>query len=661
VHKLYRHTLANDYKCIDVNDIVKPYSTLRAFKTYEKLAKYLADNPVSATHNTLILDTKVVRFREAYSSVYEYDLTEFDEWNKEHNTMRNYTGSVTTGQMYFSWTSSISVDDLKLHIIPFLRYMRQHGVPFTLFFTGGQGITCYIPSSYVTIPDTHTHKANIVCKTFAKQCILQFPELESVTDMKVYGTHVTLGMPFSLNSSTGNIRTMMRFNESKSTFEKVELTELLIIGMYEMLKVHQSVIATPVWTLDVSLLVAKPIPDVMFNVKYVAPKNECVCIYNVLNTRLSAGDHREEMALRIMSWCKTYKLLPMRMTYKLLQGWNETLEEPMLTSVMDKLIRSYSKVSYNLCTDNMMLQYCPKDTSCPYWNTKASELDVSMKDALTAIIDDANDNSTVIDFGKIFTGMNLHMKPSRGEILIIIMGSKVGKTTTALNIALRAQVPTVMFSYEMSKRSVLDILAKMLGLDPLDQLDQAKLVELTKHIFVIDEGLLALQDMESCVKDIERKFCVEIEMVVFDYLGITPVYDINRKGRYISGLTEKIDTIAQLLPEIAKRNRWLVVIPAQPTKGVEGGGSVMLMPDSGKGGQGIMAMANAIMTGWRPYKNNDPFHVNTLDKVMSLWVGVNRSGAEDIVHNYNYYADERVIQGLYLGEVEQKPPIEYKN
>jgi hypothetical protein len=115
-----------------------------------------------------------------------------------------------------------------------------------------------------------------------------------------------------------------------------------------------------------------------------------------------------------------------------------------------------------------------------------------------------------------------------------------------------------------------------------------------------------------------------------------------------------------LKSDIVKKNGWLTIIPTQPTKDVEGGGSTILLQDAGKGGQAIQAMGDALMTAWRPYKNDNPLVESDNDNVMSLWVCANRWGKEDIIRNYNYYGEKKLVEGIYAKQVEQKEAIHFK-
>ena len=98
--------------------------------------------------------------------------------------------------------------------------------------------------------------------------------------------------------------------------------------------------------------------------------------------------------------------------------------------------------------------------------------------------------------------MDIELRPNRGMIIGICAGSKVGKTLISINIALRAKIPTVIFSYEMSKLTLLEQFSKMLNLNPLDPMDAKAFVEVGDviqkgSVICIIEAMKVMNEIES--------------------------------------------------------------------------------------------------------------------------------------------------------------------
>ena len=109
----------------------------------------------------------------------------------------------------------------------------------------------------------------------------------------------------------------------------------------------------------------------------------------------------------------------------------------------------------------------------------------------------------------------------------------------------------------MSKLTLLEQFSKILNLNPLDPDDAKAFIDATKHIFIVDEGRVALQNIADEVRKIEREHRIKVSFVILDYIQIVPVYSQNRPGWYEEGEVFRMSTMAALLPEMVKQNKWV--------------------------------------------------------------------------------------------------------
>lgn len=658
---LFAEMLPYKREIMTKNDLItKHYSTYRRFKTKEELNEYINDNPLKVNEGYYILENKIVKGRQGYASVFDYNKHELEEHLKKNNgSISGFTGDCYSDWLYFDLEHSEGPKVLREKLEPFFKHLKELEINFIFFFSGSQGIHLYIPMEYLQVPDEYKRQANIVCKVFSKMIAKQFPEMTDCIDPQVYGINTVLRMPFTINPKTGLLKMVMEYNADDNTYKRLDESEDFFSLVSNAIWNKSQAEVEPKWVLDESFLDTSEPHEVKFDTYFPAPYGEKVCVYNLLNAHLKKGEHRHDAALRLMGWYHKDKEFPVQFVWSFLQDWNNTLDDPMDIKELKSIFKSVDTINYHLCKDQYMEKYCPKTNVCPFWQEKLNGIKgVSVIGAMKQLEEDEKTKGAKLDFGSIFPGMILEAYPNRGQILSIIAGSKVGKTLISLNIALRAKRPTVIFSYEISKLGILQTFAKMLNLDMNNDLDKKELTEKLKHIFIIDEGRVALQQMPIEVAAIERTFKVKIEIVVADYMQLIPVYDINRAGRFITNQMESLSVMAGLLPEMAKKHKWLMIIPVQPTKGVEGGGRTILLPSSGRGGQAILALSDFVMTAWRPFKNNDPTSNNDDDIVMSLWVGANRWDKEDKIRNYNYKGNRRLIEGVYENHINQLAPID---
>jgi len=639
------------------------YHTRRSFDTKLELDEWKDLNVIKTSSGQAeIMDNgkhKVVTFHEGYSSVFYYDKDELEtHLSVNEGSVKGYKGKCYTDWFYMDLDYKSNAKELPRLVEPFIRYLDENNIRYLIYFSGNQGIHLYIPIAYLEVPNELQDKANLVCITFLEQLIKQFPTLKDIADPQVYAINTIFRMPVSRNPKSGLIKTMMEKKDDKLVKIPYE-SNILKMSYQSVIKPVIDVTIKPHWKLDESLLNVKEPTELKFETYFPCPYGQKACIYKLLNAHLAKGEHRHEAGMRLMSWLKNDMEFPNQFVWAYLQEWNKTLKDEMSLQELKNTYKYIDSYAYNLCADPFMDRFCTHSNACQFWYGKSSVAKgSSVIDSLKEYDNFAHDKE-VIDFGKIFTGMRLKAKPAKGFILPIIAGSKVGKTTLALNIALRAKVPTVIFSYEVSKVGLISFFAKMLGLDIDNATQRSRLIEEIKHIFIIDEGRPALQSLPKEVEAIEKKHKVKIKMIILDYFQLIPVWEENTT-KLIDNPVRRADVISALLPDIVKKNGWLTIIPTQPTKDVEGGGSTILLQDAGKGGQAIQAMGDALMTAWRPYKNDNPLVESDNDNVMSLWVCANRWGKEDIIRNYNYYGEKKLVEGVYAKQVEHKEAIHFK-
>jgi len=638
-------------------------ATRKICKTQEELDKYTVNHPLKVSQGDYLIDYNVVHGYQGYVSVFYYKKDELVEYMKENNqSVSGFNGECYTDWLYLDMENKEHGPTyVKERVTPLLDYLIKENINYVLFFSGNQGLHLYIPIGYLRVPDTYKSKANVVAKIFMKMLKKQFPTLEDIVDAGVYGINTVFRKPFTVNPKSGLLKTILIYQDGKFTRVKNnnDFFYSVITRMFNSGISNEDI--KPHWLLDESYLEEiKKTPTITQydREKLPTPYGEKVCIYKLLNSKLQAGDNRHQLGLRLMSWLYNEKKYPSDYVWKFMEVWNSRLEDPLKQNEVKNMFKYINTINFNLCKDSLMERFCPKNNSCPDWKTAELANKISSVENIFNKIDDQNKHKgTSIDVGKIFPGIDITIEPRHGRILGITAGGKVGKTVAAMNLALKAKIETLYVSYEVDETGIMKSFAKMLGLDVNDKLDRQELMEATKHIHIISEGRPAFQDLPSITDIIHRKTGKKIEMVILDYLQMTPVYDINRNGFELSNDTQAFNVLAKLAPNMVKKQGWLLVLPTQPTKSVEGGGRVVLLPDSASGGQKFNAMLDYGITMWRPFKNINPTIKNLDDKVISMWLCTNRWGEEGFIQNYNWLGDRRLIQGLWTKPIKQASAI----
>lgn len=636
---------------------VEKYHCYRKFNTPDEMKAFIDTSPLKVSEGFYKMDNRIMKGRQGYASVFYYDKIELTEHFERTGGSSGFTGNCYTDWIYFDLESNVNPEDLKFKVTRFLNYLKDNQIIHFIWYSGNKGLHMYIPVQYIKHSVELVGKANLICKAFAKQIAVQFPELIDVIDPQVYSINTVLRMPFTINQKSGLLKTMMTWENN--TLSRITNDSLLFKAIsQQMINPDFSGIEHH-WILDETTLNQVAPTELKFDTYFPCPYGEKACIWNLFNTKLKKGDHRHDYALRMMSFWKNDKELPNSFVWALLQEWNKVcLDDPLDQKELQSVFRGIDTYSYNLCKDPLMNKFCTQNNQCQFWATKNNvQRGTTVLDAIRDAQDDAKDTSPRYNMNQIFEGMDIELRPNRGMIIGIVAGSKVGKSLIAINIALRSKIPTVIFSYEMSKLTLLEQFSKMLGLDPLNPIDAKEFIEQTKHIFIIDSGRCALQNWTQEVKNIEREHRIKISFVIADYCQIVPVYDLNKPGWFVENEVSRMTIMASLLPDMVKENHWVIFLPAQPTKGVEGGGSTILLPSSASGGKGYLNLCDGVMSAWRLYKNEDPTNPSTNDNVISLWMGAWRHGREGNILNYEYIGDRRLIGKPYQGILKHKPPI----
>ena len=651
---------------------VKLNSTRKLNATKEELSDYLDKKPMHTSRGDYLIENNVVRGNEGYASVFCYDKAELEShMDKYEGSVSGYRGNCYSDWLYFDMENKEHGPQyVKKQLIPLLDYLVENKIKYLLFYSGNAGIHLYIPMEYLRVPEEYVTKANVVAKVFMRMIIQSFPTMKDIVDKGVYGINTVFRKPFSINPKSGLLKTLLNYTNGE--FVRINNDNDIFYALTQAMFMPSDKDIKPIWTLDESFLkeaVASPAITTYNKEKFPAPYGEKVCMYRILNTPLSKGENRQQIGLRLMGWWRKDKQYPAEYVWKLMETWNSRLADPLPITELRHMFKSVETINFNLCKDPIIERYCPKTSICPEWKVKNSNIiSLSITEAFAAVDEDVANKGIEIDFNTIFPGTNIYARPDRGQILGIVGGGKVGKSVVATNIAMRAtdriskeKVPTVIFSYEISALGVLASLAAQLGLDIYDTNDRKDILEATSHIYIIDNGRTAFQDVPTQVSIIERKYNVKIKMVILDYLQMVPVFNINRPGYFITSWVEALGVISQLAPEMVKKYKWLMILPTQPTKGVEGGGNTILLPDSARGGQAYTAMLDFGLTIWRPFKNVNPEIISDDDQVISIWAGINRWGREGTIHNYNWDGKKRLVYGLWDGTLKQKQAIVQKN
>jgi hypothetical protein len=660
-YHLYKDTKFSKMTLLSNQDLIdkETLHVSRRFNDKNEYDEYVKTNPLDLSKN-LFIDNDIYRIvtaRTGFASVWYYDKDEIEAYMNDHEgSVSGFSGKVMSDWLCFDFDHK-DFNHCTEQLTIMLEYLKQHSITYLLFLSGTKGWHLYIPASYLSYPEEYKHKMNVVNRVFAMQLMRQF-SMDLTIDPGIYSANTCFRMPFTANEKNGKMKTMFSYNGDKSKslreqFDKLDNDFNTIKSIKEFFYNLQPSGQLPHWKLDTSMFDA-PVTIKEDKSYFEHPYMEKACIYKMLSTHDLKGQ-RHQIALRLMSYWRE-KGFDERWTLTLLRLWNDDLNDPMPDSEVSHVLNSFHKIAYNQCKDPLCLEFCCMNNTCQFNRTRTmkDEIISNSNSSINALRESENgDRSKWIYIGNIFPGMDeVILKPDEGHVLFFGAGSSVGKTVAAITVALKAKKPCVIFSYEMSRQALMKRFALMLGLNINIDIDRRQLEAETSHIFIVDRGRVPIQEQPTVVKKIEQQNKVKIQFVISDYFQITPVLDRNNSTRFVTDQKIAADEIALVLPDILKDNQYAMIFTAQPTKSTQGNGNTPLMAEAMKSGQSIEAVADYIITMWRPN-----FRTPKPDIYFSMWLVKNRHGSISQFVNYSWDGNTQRIGIPVKEQVEQREPI----
>ena len=218
------------------------------------------------------------------------------------------------------------------------------------------------------------------------------------------------------------------------------------------------------------------------------------------------------------------------------------------------------------------------------------------------------------------------------------MGKSVCALAFALNPALRENIPTAIFSLEMSKEQVVgraqsnlsginssSIIKKQLSIDDVNTIEQRCKELNTAPIYIDDTPAMTVMELKGKARKLVRD--KGVRLIVIDYLQLM-VADVGKGSR-----EQEISKISQGLKALAKELNVPIIALSQLSRAVEarGGDKKPLLSDLRESGS-IEQDADMVIFCYRPeYYNIDSYEIGgeTLgcDGLMCLIVAKHRAGS----------------------------------
>lgn len=236
-----------------------------------------------------------------------------------------------------------------------------------------------------------------------------------------------------------------------------------------------------------------------------------------------------------------------------------------------------------------------------------------------------------------------------GEVCLFQCRSQVGKTTFGLNVLNNnSDIPSMMFSLEMSGRYLVPRLAAMHTDTPTDQIyteikEQGgspaveKTVQDFKLLYVADTPSMKFTDMTAALNEAEAELKAKVRLVVIDFMeligGIASLSDVS-----------KVDGLARKAKDWARANDVVLLLLHQVSRGAGGSGAEALDITSGRYGGEVSA--DYVLGAYRPCLRSGISQEEYLSCVSDLRVQFlkTRGGHEIHPEGVQHYLNPRTMK-----------------
>jgi hypothetical protein len=496
----------------------------------------------------------------------------------------------------------------------------EQKIEYYYFFSGNKGFSIYISKRYFSGTDKFEGEFGQLCKSAIYSLQKKYPELKNdvfTLDIQPYSKVGMLRAPFTRHEKTDKVKYQLKVKENGKhgtidNYETIGRDWIKDKALYTNILLDLFSVKE-----DAGIKICE-LEEQFVSKEYTVTTREWEkpymmesCIWSIWKEGATSARGRALTQLRLASWCAK-KRFNASATMEILLERNAMLVGKGKGALPDKeivsVLKGYETYRYNFCKDEICLEFCPKSKVCPFYESaQGTNLILSPMEAVEALAAyDILDKSKVIRWDSLFPGLKGDMYPALGHIGTIGAASGTGKTQVALQLALiNNHVNWIFWSYEQPVVELMKRLREILGLEN-ERFWKEILHEKTKHMTIIRNGNICIQDRMLIKRQLEMVNNIKISAMASDYIGIIPVRHEDT-GKILSTDSESIPIVAKIIKDNAVKEEVVDIVTVQPKDAFSAHGAVMLESEHLKYGAIIQSMSDAQITLNRPNlaKDND--------------------------------------------------------
>lgn len=189
----------------------------------------------------------------------------------------------------------------------------------------------------------------------------------------------------------------------------------------------------------------------------------------------------------------------------------------------------------------------------------------------------------------------------------------------------------------MTKDEVAERLSIMLGYDIQDENQARMFDEATKHIDIVDDCELDVDNVEAYALKLSRDTGKKYGAIIWDFLDYVPANEKASKGD-----TERNSYVAKRIRQLGKDLKMAQVILVQVPKEKGGIGNIKIGQDAPMNAGNITNVSHMLLTAWRPFKGSS---IGS-DNCMILYPAKHRSGKSDYEVKCRFEGERYLIKNI---------------
>ncbi len=535
-----------------------------------------------------------------YKSVYAYDEYVLD-WHKEHKSMSKYPGIRYLEEVCFDIDKKENSDKHTYQkAVALLQYLEDLGIDEFAYQIYWSGRAWHIHTSN----KIWGFKASADLPYFVKETLKKVlgPLGKGFYDETIYSPVALFRLAHTLNVKSDSM--MYKMPVSKSEFLAMDIDYIKDLAKEQRLNYdvtdYKEILDSDVNKLSHLILTETETKPSLDNYsKAVQRSNVAMCIHKLIEKGASEGN-RNNSLLRIATHLRRNNIPEEFVIAGLVGYWNEKNGEGLEEAKVIEMVRKTYRSPYNYgCNDSLLKANC--NPNCIFYHHRNySQHVLSSEDMMNELelYRNMERDGKVIDLAKLFNLEDKDLILEPGDLMVIVGGTGVNKTTLMQQIALAMnfetgiidyenQIPTLIIELELTTAKLMRRFAQLVcGIDKREAL--VNLDKYKDQVNKVMSNVILTREVRNIQQLKQKIIDTQAKLIIIDYLQCFK--DFTKPVNEM----QLMASLPHELRDLATEMGVIIIVLSQVTKSAKQEKAVNM--DSGKGSGDISDSASVILT-----------------------------------------------------------------